>query len=70
MLDGFFLLVHPSTFFVLFQAEKVSNGGAYKVQHSPDLRYHCVLKKHSIGRNSTTRGLFYVVNVLGYFKIA
>ena len=34
MLDGFFLLVHPSTFFVLFQAEKVSNGGAYKVHFS------------------------------------
>ena len=40
-----------------------------EVQQSPDLRHHCVLKKHSIGRNSSTRGLFYVVNVLSYFKI-
>ena len=42
----------------------------YIIQQSLDLRYHCVLKKPSIGRNSITRGLFFVVKVLGYFKIA
>ena len=31
---------------------------------------HCVLKKHSVARNSLGPGLFYVVNVLCYFKIA
>ena len=40
------------------------------IQWSPFLRYHCVPKKHSLARNSLGRGLFYVVNVLGYFKIA
>ena len=42
----------------------------YEVQQSPYLRYNCVPKKHSLARNSLSRGLFYVVNVLCYFKIA
>ena len=33
------------------------------------VRYHCVPKKHSLARNSLGRGLFYVVNVLRYFKV-
>ena len=33
------------------------------------LRYHCVPKKHSLALSSLGRGLFYVVNVLPYFKI-
>ena len=41
-----------------------------EIQHSPDLRYHCVLKKPSVCRNSIARGLFFIVNVLGFFKIA
>ena len=40
-----------------------------EVQQSLDLRYHCVPKKHSLARNSLGRGLFYVVNVLRYFKV-
>ena len=36
----------------------------YAVPYSPHLHYHCVPKKHS-----SDRGLFYVVNVLYYFKI-
>ena len=40
------------------------------VQQSPYLCYHCVPKKHSLAQNSLGRGLFYVVNVLLYFKIA
>ena len=34
-----------------------------------DLRYHCVPKKHSLARNSLGWSLFYVVNVLCYFKV-
>ena len=40
------------------------------IQYYPDLCYHCVLKKCSVSRNSLTRGLFFVVNVLRSFKIA
>ena len=40
------------------------------VQQSPYLRYHCVHKKHKLAQNSLGWGLFYVVNVLRYFKIA
>ena len=34
------------------------------------LCYPCVPRKHSLARNSLGWGLFYVVNVLRYFKIA
>ena len=40
------------------------------IQYSLDLGYNCVLKKRSVPRNSLGRGLFYVLNVLLYFKIA
>ena len=50
----------------------VKKGGksTYAVQYSSDLHYHFVLKKHSIARNNLGFDLFYVVNVLLYFKIA
>ena len=38
------------------------------VQQSPDLRYHCVLKKPSVGRNSITRGVVFYSKCPGLFQ--